>query len=194
MRQRKRKRERDETVTKREAKLRKDFGKHFSPSINYLLSRDRYSLLRSSLQAPGVGWMMYNFMVSSAKNIREQYTSHVYADPKNVTPPLLESRLALTKREGARFAPAAFLTGLLDPVSTREEFVSLFESVGETVPLLVLGAANAPKRSKAEMEALNGAKSISRYVEIKGALLPQEEYPDLVSEELYDFLVSASRD
>ena len=133
---------------------------------------------------------MYNFMVSSPKNIRTQYTSHVYADPDNVTPSLLESRLALTKREGARFAPAAFLTGLLDPVTTREEFLSLFESVGGKVPLLVLGATNAPKRSKAEMEALNGAKGVAKYVEVDGALLPQEEYPDLVSNELYNFLVS----
>lgn len=148
----------------------------------------RYSLLRNSLQAPAVGWMMYNFMVSSPDNIRKQYLSHVYADPNNVTPSLLESRLALTKREGARYAPAAFLTGLLDPVTTREDFLSLVAELEGKVPILVLSASQAPKRSKAEMEMLNGARGVSKYVQVDGALLPQEEYPDRVAKELFDFL------
>lgn len=147
----------------------------------------RYSLLRNSLQAPAVGWMMYNFMVSSPNNIRKQYLSHVYADPNNVTPGLLESRLALTKREGARYAPAAFLTGLLDPVKTREDFLSLVAELEGKVPLLVLAASQAPRRSKAEMEVLNGARGVTKYVQVEGALLPQEEYPGSVSKELFDF-------
>lgn len=149
----------------------------------------RYSLLRNSLQAPALGWMMYNFMVSSPNNIRKQYLSHVYADPNNVTPSLLESRLALTKREGARYAPAAFLTGLLDPVTSREEFLSLVADLEGKVPILVLSASQAPRRSKAEMEVLDGAKGVSKYAQVEGALLPQEEYPDKVSEALLDFLV-----
>lgn len=148
----------------------------------------RYNLLRDSLRAPGVGWMMYNFLVSNHKNIRLQYLSHVYADPDNVTPSLVDSRLALTKRKGARFAPAAFLTGLVDPVQTREEFLSLFSDMEGNVPVLVLSAKKGPKRSKAEMEALNGAKGVLKYVEVPGALLPHEEYPDIVSEELHSFL------
>ncbi|KAI5057510.1 hypothetical protein GOP47_0027525 [Adiantum capillus-veneris] len=149
----------------------------------------RYSLLRNSLQAPAFGWMMYNFMVSSPNNIRKQYLSHVYADPENVTPSLLESRLALTKREGARYAPAAFLTGLLDPVKSREEFMSLVADLDGKVPMIVLSASQAPRRSKAEMEVLNGARGVSKFVRVDGALLPQEEHPGKVSEVLFDFLM-----
>lgn len=148
----------------------------------------RYNLLRGSLRAPGLGWMMYNFLVSNPQNMQKQYVSHVYADPDNVSSSLLESRLALTKREGARYAPAAFLTGLLDPVQTREEFLSLFADLEGKVPVLVLSANKGPKRSKAEMEALKGAKGVSKFVEIPGALLPQDEYPDIVSDELQTFL------
>ncbi|XP_068638072.1 uncharacterized protein [Aristolochia californica] len=148
----------------------------------------RYGLLRGALRTPAVGWMMYNVLVSNEKAIQSQYKSHVYADPQNVTPSIIENRYALTKRKGARFVPAAFLTGLLDPVKSREEFLDLFASMDEKVPILVVSTSGAPKRSKAEMEALRGAKGVSKFVEVPGALLPQEEYPEIVAEELYKFL------
>lgn len=148
----------------------------------------RFGLLRGTLRAPAIGWMMYNMLVSNEKSIQSQYKSHVYADPDNVTPSLVESRYALTKRKGARFVPAAFLTGLLDPVQSREEFLDLFANLDGKIPTLVVSTAGAPKRSKAEMDALKGAKGVRKFVEVPGGLLPQEEYPLTVSEELYKFL------
>lgn len=148
----------------------------------------RYGLLRGTLRAPAVGWMMYNVLVSNEKSIESQYKSHVYADANNVTPQIIESRYELTKRKGSRYVPAAFLTGLLDPVKSREEFVELFAELQGKLPVLVMSSTGAPKRSKAEMEALRGAKGVSRFVEVPGALLPQEEYPSKVAEELYRFL------
>ncbi|KAL3528377.1 hypothetical protein ACH5RR_007699 [Cinchona calisaya] len=148
----------------------------------------RYGFLRGALRAPAVGWMMYNVLVSNENAIQSQYKSHVYADPENVTPSIIESRYALTKRDGARYVPAAFLTGLLDPVNTREEFIELFAKLEGEVPVLVVSTTGSPKRSKAEMEALRNAKGVTKFVELPGALLPQEEYPSLVAEELYRFL------
>ncbi|CAK9138098.1 unnamed protein product [Ilex paraguariensis] len=148
----------------------------------------RYGLLRGTLRAPAVGWMMYNVLVSNEKAIQSQYKSHVYADPENVTPDIIDSRYALTKRKGARYVPAAFLTGLLDPVKSREEFLELFAGLEGRIPALVMSTAGSPKRSKAEMEALKEAKGVSKFVEVPGALLPQEEYPNLVAEELCKFL------
>lgn len=148
----------------------------------------RYGLLRGTLRAPAVGWMMYNVLVSNEKAIESQYKSHVYANAENVTPSIIESRYALTKRKGARYVPAAFLTGLLDPVKSREEFLQLFSDLEGKMPILVVSAAGAPKRSKAEMDALKGAKGVSKFVEVPGALLPQEEFPLTVAEELYKFL------
>ncbi|KAF7840411.1 Alpha/Beta hydrolase fold [Senna tora] len=148
----------------------------------------RYGLLRGTLKAPAVGWMMYNMLVSNEKAIESQYKSHVYANPDNVTPGIVESRYALTKQKGARYLPAAFLTGLLDPVTSREEFLELFAALEGKTPVLVISTKGSPRRSKAEMEALKGAKGVSKFVEVPGALLPQEEYPDIVAEELYQFL------
>lgn len=148
----------------------------------------RYRLLRGTLKAPGVGWMMYNMLVSNEKAIQSQYKSHVYANPDNVTPGTVESRYALTKRKGARYVPAAFLTGLLDPVNSREDFQQLFADLEGKLPLLVVSTEGSPRRSKAEMEALKGAKGVTKFVEVPGALLPQEEYPTMVAQELYQFL------
>ncbi|CAK8577934.1 unnamed protein product [Lathyrus sativus] len=128
---------------------------------------------------------------SAAKTLpanKSQYKSHVYANPDNVTPAIVESRYALTKQKGARYLPAAFLTGLLDPATSREEFLQLFADLEGKVPVFVVSSKGSPKRSKAEMEALKGAKGVTKFVEVPGALLPQEEYPAVVAEELYQFL------
>uniref|UniRef100_A0A7N0ZZF0 AB hydrolase-1 domain-containing protein n=1 Tax=Kalanchoe fedtschenkoi TaxID=63787 RepID=A0A7N0ZZF0_KALFE len=148
----------------------------------------RYEFLRGTLRAPALGWMMYNVLVSNEKAIQSQYKSHVYADPSNVTPAIIESRYALTKQKGARYVPAAFLTGLLDPVKTREEFLQLLAELEGKMLVLVVSSKGSPRRSKAEMEALRGAKGVTKFVEVVGALLPHEEYPTVVAEELYLFL------
>nr|XP_043605995.1 uncharacterized protein LOC122578161 [Erigeron canadensis] len=151
-------------------------------------TESRYELLRETLRAPAVGWMVYNVLVSNKKSIQSQYKSHVYADSTNVTPAIIENRYELTKQKGARYVPAAFLTGLLDPVKTREEFLELFKGLEGKLPVLVVSTSGAPKRSKAEMQALKEAKGVSKFVEVPGALLPHEEYPSLVVRELYSFL------
>ncbi|CAI8610048.1 unnamed protein product [Vicia faba] len=148
----------------------------------------RYGLLRGALKAPAVGWMIYNMFVSNANIIQTKYKSHVYANPDNVTPAIIERRYSLTKRKGARYLPAAFLTGLLDPVTSREEFLQLFADLEGKIPVFVVSTKGSPKRSKAEMEVLKGAKGVTKFVEVPGALLPQEEYPAVVAEELYQFL------
>jgi hypothetical protein len=82
---------------------------------------------------------------------------HVYANSDNVTPGIIESIYALTKRKGARYLPAAFLTGLPDPVQSQEEFLELFAWLEGKIPVLVVSTKGSPKRSKAKMEALRGA-------------------------------------
>ncbi|KAE8124034.1 hypothetical protein FH972_018946 [Carpinus fangiana] len=118
----------------------------------------RYGLLRGTLRTPVVGWMMYNMLVSNKKAIESQYKSHVYANSDDVTPGIVESKYALTKRKGARYLPAAFLTGLLDPVQSREVFLELFAWMEGKIHVLVVSTEGSPKRSKAKMEALRGAK------------------------------------
>ncbi|CAH1428370.1 unnamed protein product [Lactuca virosa] len=151
-------------------------------------TESRYKLLRDTLRSPVVGWMMYKLTVSNKEFMRHQYKSHIYADYANVTSAIIDSRHELTKMKGARYAPASFLTGLFDPVKTREEFLELFEGLEDKLPVLVVSTSSAKKKSKAEMEALREARGVSKFVEVPGALLPQEEYSYLVARELYSFL------
>lgn len=160
----------------------------YNDQTNVAFSRRRYNLLRGTLRSPLLGYALYKYLVSSAKNIRLQYLTHVYADPDNVTPALTASRTALTQRDGARFAPAAFLTGSLDPAATREDFLSLFAQLEGKVPVLVASTLKAPRRSRAEMEALEGVEGVTKFEKLRGALLPQEEFPQDVAASLNSFL------
>ncbi|CAI5968906.1 unnamed protein product [Closterium sp. NIES-64] len=140
--------------------------------------RPRYAIFRSLVRSPALGWALYRFALTSPRNMRQQYLSHVYADADNVTPSLLDSRTSITRRPGARFAPASFVSGLLDSVKTREEFVGLFARAEEEgVQAYVVASKGCPRRSKAEMQAAKGAAGVAGYVEVEGALLPHEEYP-----------------
>jgi hypothetical protein len=152
------------------------------------MSPCRYGLLRNTLRSPGVGWAMYKYLVSSPSNIRMQYLTHVYADADNVTPAVVENRTALTQRDGARYAPAAFLTGQLDPATSRAELLDVFAKLDGKVPTLVISTIKSPKRSRAEMEALEGVQGVSKFVKLPGALLPHEEYPESVTKEIIAFL------
>eukprot|EP00475_Leptophrys_vorax_P042963 TRINITY_DN8124_c0_g1_i1.p1 TRINITY_DN8124_c0_g1~~TRINITY_DN8124_c0_g1_i1.p1 ORF type:complete len:431 (-),score=-12.94 TRINITY_DN8124_c0_g1_i1:167-1372(-) len=147
--------------------------------------RPRYAIFRSLIRSPGLGWALYRFALTSPRNMRQQYLSHVYADADNVTQSLVDARAALTRRANGRFAPASFVSGLLDSVKTREEFVGLFGAAAEGgVKSFVVASKGCPRRSKAEMQALKGASGVSEYVEVDGALLPHEEYPKQVADAL----------
>lgn len=68
-----------------------------------------------------------------------------------------------------------------------EEFPKLLSELDGKTPILAVSTANAPKRSKAEMDDLKEAKCVTKFVEVPapGPLLPQEEYTFTVTEELY---------
>lgn len=152
----------------------------------------RYSLYRNTIRTPAVGWAIYNYLLTNKENMRMQYLTHVYADPDNVTPSLIESRLALTKLEGARYGPASFVSGLLDSVASREEWLQIFSDITEQkgLPVQVVVSSRSPRRSRAEMEALKGVKGLRDYSIVDGALLPHEEFPQQVADVLAPFLSS----
>ncbi len=104
--------------------------------------------------------------------------AHVYADRTRVTPALLADKRRVTHQPRARFGTAAFVTGGLDPVRTRDDFFALFGP--GLPPVLMLQPKGAPRRSGAEMTAL-GASGLVRTVAIPGALAAHEECPEAVA-------------
>lgn len=102
------------------------------------------------------------------------YRRHVYGDPGHVTPELIRTKQQVARRPGAQFAAAAFVTGALDPVGSREAFARLAQTAA--APLLTVIGNETPARSLAEMEALieSAPTEVSR---LPGALGLYEEYP-----------------
>jgi pimeloyl-ACP methyl ester carboxylesterase len=70
--------------------------------------------LRSLLRTPLVGEALFNLTVGK-RALRHFAKDHAFYDDSSVTDEYVEYRWQLTHQSGARFAPASFISGLLDP-------------------------------------------------------------------------------
>ena len=113
------------------------------------------------------------------------YKRHVYVDETKLTPEFIAQKQQITSKNGARYAPAAFVTGAINPVATREEFLSYISSV--SMPVLIISAENAPPKSKAEMLAMAELEQVQT-VRLPGTLGIYEEYPEAVIEAIQNFI------
>jgi pimeloyl-ACP methyl ester carboxylesterase len=93
----------------------------------------------------------------------------------------------VTRRRNARFASAAFVTGGLDLVRSREAFLDLARRAA--VPLLAAWGPQTPPRSRAEMEALAALPGVGRVELTAGALGVHEEFPAEVAAAVRPFLL-----
>ena len=98
----------------------------------------------------------------------------------------LAAKLAVTRAPGARHASARFVTGGLDPVQSREEFLALARRV--TDPILVVYGASTPAKSQAEMETLAMLPNVRAVILPAGKLAVHEEFPDAVADAIKSFL------
>jgi len=113
---------------------------------------------------------------------------HVYSDPAWLRGAHMDEKLAVTRAPGARFSSVRFVTGKLDPLATRAEFLDLAQR--SQVPMLVIYGAETPSRSRAEIEALTSIPGVQSVYLPRGKLSLHEEFPDLVTEAIEVFLVS----
>lgn len=139
--------------------------------------RPLFGRLRRAVEAPLLGNLLYRLNVSTPI-VSRMMQAHVYADPARVTPALLAEKRRVTHQPRARFGTAAFVTGGLDPVWTREDFFALFGP--GLPPVTMLQPKGAPRRSRAEMTAL-AESGLVRRVAIPGALAAHEECPEAVA-------------
>jgi hypothetical protein len=115
---------------------------------------------------------------------------HVYTDAAWLHGERLREKLAVTRLSGARFASVRFVTGKLDPLSTRNEFLDAAQR--SPVPLLMVYGAQTPSRSRAEMKTLASVPNIRSAKLPLGKLSVHEEFPDLVAEAVEPFLSDRS--
>jgi pimeloyl-ACP methyl ester carboxylesterase len=134
---------------------------------------------------PVVGPLFYRLNVNRLI-VRYMTAGHVYADSAWLHGERLREKLAVTRQPGARFSSVRFVTGKLDPLATRTEFLGLAQR--SRIPMLMVYGAQTPSRSRAEMEALASVPCIRTVVLPLGKLSVHEEFPDLVAEAVEPFL------
>jgi pimeloyl-ACP methyl ester carboxylesterase len=143
-----------------------------------------FKLLKELVRSPILGQALYQINTTPGF-LRMMYQRHVYATAARITPELIARKRQITQQAGARFAPAAFVTGGLDPVDDRATFQSFFKDL--PVPLLLIIGADCPPKSKAEMESiaqLPGVKTVT----LPGTLGMHEEYAPQVAIEIRQVL------
>ncbi|NJK58836.1 MAG: alpha/beta hydrolase [Pleurocapsa sp. SU_5_0] len=140
--------------------------------------------VKNLVRSPLFGQTLY-YLNTTPSFLRLMYKRHVYADETKLTPEFIAQKQQITSKKGARYAPAAFVTGAIDPVTKREEFLLLLSSV--SIPVLTILAENAPPKSKAEMEAMAESERVET-VKLPGTLGMHEEYPEAVTEAIQNFL------
>ena len=141
-----------------------------------------YERVRKLISLPILGEALYRLNISRPF-IALMYRRHVYADANRITPMLIRAKARIAHWGNARFASAAFVTGALDSVQSRAEFLALVQT--PPCPLLVVYGRDTPPRSKLEMEALV-AYGIEHRL-LPGALGLHEEYAEEVFKAILPF-------
>lgn len=144
--------------------------------------------VRELVRAPVIGPALYGLNTRPGF-LKWMYSRHVFVDDAQLTPDYITQRYQSTQKQGGRYAPAAFVTGRLDPVSQREDFLS--ELNKQTVPVMVMVAEQAPPSSKAEMEAMTQRPDVHA-VHLSGSLGMAEEFGEAISPTILSFLLKGN--
>jgi pimeloyl-ACP methyl ester carboxylesterase len=147
--------------------------------------RPLFARIRRLVELPGLGPLLYRLNVSPFV-IRRMVSGHVYSDPAWLGAERLRDKRRVVDAPGARFASVAFVTGGLDRVDSRAEFLSLAGAAG--VPIGLVYGAETPPRSLAEMKALAGLPGVETARLPRGKLSVYEEFPDQVAAAVGAFL------
>ena len=131
----------------------------------------RRTWLRSLVRSPVLGEAVYNLIVSKP-SLRHFHEDHGYYDMDKLTDEVVDYEWMSGHQPGARFAPASFISGFLDPEADLGE--TLADVDAETT--LVWGReADIPPLSQGERLAERGG---ARLVVFDDALLlPHVEHP-----------------
>lgn len=140
--------------------------------------------VRQLVRSPLIGQALYK-LNTTPSFLSWMYRRHVYTDATKLTPEFIEHKHQITQQPGARFAPAAFVTGALDPATNRDDFLARFQ--GLSIPAMVVIGEQAPPKSKAEMEVLAELPGV-QIKRFPGTLGMHEEYAAEIAEAILPFL------
>jgi hypothetical protein len=134
---------------------------------------------------PVIGSLLYGLNVNRFV-IRYMAAGHVYSDPSWLHGERLREKLAVTRPPGARFSSVRFVTGKLDLLGRRAEFLDLARR--SNIPMLMIYGTQTPSRSRAEMEALTIVPGLQSVCLPQGKLSIHEEFHHLVADRIETFL------
>ena len=137
---------------------------------------------------PVVGNLLYRLNVNRFM-VRKMALGHVYAESSTLSDARFEEKMAVTRASGARYSSVRFVAGELDPMLSREAFLSAARQVND--PIMVVYGAETPPRSRAEMEALAGLPNVVATVVPDAKLAVHEEFSDEVAATIQNFLLGA---
>ena len=135
---------------------------------------------------PVLGPLLYKLNVNRLV-IRYMAAGHVYSDRGWLRGETMRDKLNVTRARGARFSSVRFVTGKLDPLAARVEFLDLARH-SRIRMLMIYGAEQTPRRSRAEMEALTAIPGMESVCLRVGKLSLHEEFPNPVADAIESFL------
>ena len=147
--------------------------------------RPFFARLCRLVDLPLFGPLIYRANVNRLM-IRHMGAGHVYSDAAFLQGERLREKLAVIRAPGARFASVRFVTGGLDPLASRDEFLDLGRQA--SVPILLVYGAETPPKSRAEMEAFAALPRVRSVILPRGKLAVHEEFPDATAEAIVAFL------
>jgi pimeloyl-ACP methyl ester carboxylesterase len=149
--------------------------------------RSWFGRIRGAVDLAGIGPVLYRLNVNRFM-VRRMGGEHVYSDPNWLSGDRLSAKLAVAHAQGARHASARFVTGCLDRVDSRPQFLDLVRNANK--PVLVVYGDETPPRSRAEMDALAELPNVRMERLPKGKLSIHEEFPASVASIIRPFLMA----
>ena len=132
----------------------------------------RRTWLRALLRAPLFGEAAFNLLVSSG-GIRHFNADHGYYDPGAIPDDVVTYEWLTAHQPGARFAPASFVAGFLDPERGLEDVLA-----GVDAPVTLVWGRNSELSPLSEGRALAESADTELVVFDRAKLLPHAEYPE----------------
>jgi pimeloyl-ACP methyl ester carboxylesterase len=148
--------------------------------------RPLFSRIARAVDRPVLGPALYRLNVNRLI-VGMMARGHVYADRGWLNGPRMQAKLAVTRAPGARHGSARFVTGCLDPFSSRDDQLQAARQI--SVPVLSLFSEAAPTKSRLEMETLAALPSVSTVRLPRGKLSFYEEFPADAGEAIRAFLM-----
>lgn len=145
-----------------------------------------FSALRGAIDAPILGNVLYALNLSRPVMDR-MVGRHVYSDADWLKGDDLAAKRAVTAAPGARHGSVRFVTGALDRLRSREDFLDRARQAA--LPHLLVYGEETPRKSKAEMAALSVLPGVETVLFRKGRLSLHEEFAWKVGFAILTFLL-----